>query len=96
MDYKTMKINDIVEWCRDHNQMDWLKKEAAKITYIKSYPRVKVDGKLVLDKTAEPIMKEVPITFIELKKAFVMEFMPEIAPKAEPKKPTFHEIIKNL
>lgn len=36
------------------------------------------------------------ITFIALKRAFVDKFMPEIAPKAKPKKPTMVDIIANL
>lgn len=30
MDYKTMNINDIVEWCKANNETEWLKKEASK------------------------------------------------------------------
>ena len=29
MDYMTMKFNDIVQWCKDNNQVAWLK-DAAK------------------------------------------------------------------
>ena len=76
MDYKNMKVEDIVDWCVSHNKVDWLKETAAK-TFVK-------DG------------KERRITFIELKLAFVKEFMPEIAPKSQPKKPSMFDIIAKL
>lgn len=28
LDYSSMKINDIIEWCKDNNEVDWLKKTA--------------------------------------------------------------------
>ena len=41
--------------------------------------------------------KERKVTFIELKRAFVLKFMPEIAPKAAaPKKPSMYERIASL
>lgn len=30
MNYKTMKIDDIINWCKENNQVDWLKATAAK------------------------------------------------------------------
>lgn len=30
MNYQTMKIEDIVSWCKANNQVAWLKAEAAK------------------------------------------------------------------
>lgn len=29
MDYKSMKIEDIIEWCKANNQVAWLKETAA-------------------------------------------------------------------
>lgn len=40
--------------------------------------------------------KERKISFIEIRNAFVREFMPEIAPSAKPKKPSMYERIANL
>lgn len=77
MNYKDMKIEDIIEWCVSHKQTEWLKAQAAK-TYKNE------DG------------KERRISFIELKIAFVKEFMPEIAPKAQAKKPSMYELIAKL
>ena len=40
--------------------------------------------------------KQRNISFIELKLEFVKKFMPEIAPKAQAKKPTMYELIAKL
>ena len=77
MNYKDMKIEDIIEYCQKHNKVDWLKTAAAKTFKTE-------DG------------KERRISFIELKLAFVKEFMPEIAPKAQAKKPSMYDLIANL
>ena len=77
MNYKDMKIEDIINWCVANGQVAWLKAESAK-TY----------------KTEDG--KERRISFIELKLAFVKEFMPEIAPKAQTKKPSMYDLIAKL
>ena len=30
IDYKTMNLDDIIDWCKENNEVDWLKKENAK------------------------------------------------------------------
>lgn len=77
LNYKTLNIEQIVEWCKENNQVEWLKATAKK-TY----------------KTKAGV--EYRITFIQLKKAFAEKFMPEIMPKAQPKKPTFYDVIEGL
>jgi hypothetical protein len=77
MNYKDMKIEDIIEWCVSHKETEWLKATAAKVYKTE-------DG------------KERRISFIELKLEFVKKFMPDIAPKAQPKKPSMYDLIKNL
>jgi len=77
MDYKTMKLDDIINWCKANNQVAWLKAEAAKTC---------------VNKKGETH----PINFIQLKKAFVDKFMPEIAPKATKKAPTMFDKIAAL
>ena len=92
MNYKSMKIEDIIAWCQENNQVGWLKEQIAL-----TFPVMKeVDGEKVqvLDKKGNP--KERKITFIELKLAFAEKFMPEIAPKGEPKKKTMYELIEAL
>ena len=77
MNYKDMKVEDIIAWCQENKQVDWLKETAAKV-----YKNE--DG------------KERRISFIELKLEFVKKFMPEIAPKAQAKKPSMYDLIANL
>ena len=99
-------INDIdvdfvFDWCEANGANDWLKAELAKTTTQKTYPRKKVtnaDGKKVsvADKSKEPTMIEKPITFIEVRTAFVEKFMPEFAPKKKEKKPTMYDRAKLL
>lgn len=97
MNYKTMKIDDIIKWCQDNNQVEWLKATAAQEVTVKQYPKVKNEaGKMVADKTAKPKYVKAPITFIQIKKAFCEKFMPELLPKAKAKKPSMYEIIKGL
>ena len=77
MNYKDMRIGDIIEYCQKNNEVAWLKETATK-TY-------KTQGG-----------KQRNISFIELKLEFVKKFMPEIAPKAQAKKPTMYELIAKL
>lgn len=101
MNYQTIKIEDIIAWCKANGQVEWLKATASQKVPCKVYPRIKstnANGKVVsvVDKTAEPKEELRPITFIQIKQAFVEKFMPEIAPKAKEKKPSMYELISNL
>ena len=101
MDYQTMKIEEIINWCKDNNQVEWLKKTAKQLVPYKVYPtKVIVDSngksKKVADKSAKPKTEMRPISFIQLKKEFVEKFMPEIAPSKKDKKATFYDIIAAL
>lgn len=96
MDFKKMKIEDIIAWCVANKQVDWLKAEAAKTVPCKVYPKVEKNGKMVADKTAEPTIEQRPITFIQIKTDFVNLFMPEIAPKKKESKLTMYDKIKAL
>ena len=82
MNYQTMKIEDIIEWCKKNNQIAWLKEAASK-----TYPVLDQEGNVV---------KTRKVSFIELKLAFVNEFMQEIAPKAQAKKPSMYDLIEAL
>lgn len=77
MNYKDMRIEDIIAWCQENKQVEWLKQAASK-----TYPTE--NG------------KERRISFIELKLEFVKKFMPEIAPKAQAKKPSMYDLIDSL
>lgn len=96
MDYKNMTIDDIIEWCQENGQVEWLKRKAAEKKPCKVYPRKVVDGKSVADKSQEPKIEKRPISFIQLKIDFVDKFMPEIAPVKKVKGPSFHDRIGKL
>lgn len=81
MNYQKMKIEDIINWCVANKEVAWLKAEAKKEVAYKVYPRVKVDGKMVVDKTAEPKTEMRKISFIQLKHNFCEKFMPELLPQ---------------
>ena len=96
MNYANMTIKDIVNWCVANKKTDWLKATAKLERDYKVYPRVKVDGKTVVDKTQAPTIKKARYSFIDIKLAFVKEFMPEIAPKAKEKEPSMYDLIDSL
>lgn len=101
LDFQTMKIEHIIEWCKEHKEVEWLKATAAKKTECKVYPRKKVtnaNGKVVsvADKSKEPKIEMRNISFIEIKQAFCEKFMPELLPEAKEKKPSMYDIIAAL
>ena len=96
MDFKTMKIEDIIKWCQDNNEVEWLKAKAQEKVDFKVYPKKVVDGKTISDKTQEPTIEKRPITFMQIKLDFVDKFMPEIKPKAKEKKPNMYDLIASL
>ena len=96
LDYKNMTIDDIIDWCVENGQTDWLKRKIKEKKPCKVYPRIKVDGKSVADKSQEPKIEKRPISFIQVKIDFVDKFMPEIAPEKKVKEPTFYDRIDNL
>lgn len=94
MNYQDMSIDDIIKWCQDNNQVAWLKAKAQEKVPYKVYPKVKgEDGKMKADKT-KPYKTEMrPISFIQIKIAFVEKFMPEIAPKKQEKESMYDRIM---
>ncbi len=97
MNYLTMSIEDIIEWCQENNQVEWLKKTAAKEVWYEVYPRVKnADGKSVADKTQKPTRKKRKISFVQIKSLFVEKFMPEIKPTKKEKKLNMFDKINAL
>ena len=96
-DYKKLTIEDIIDYCKEHGEVAWLKETAAKKTMQKKYPKVKgEDGKYHADKNATPVVEEKPITFIQIKIAFCEKFMPEIIPHAKEKKTSMYDLIASL
>ena len=51
MDYKKMDIEDIISWCTENDQIEWLKKTAAKKVENKIYPKKK---EIALDANGKP------------------------------------------
>ena len=100
MDYKDINLDYIINYCKEHGEVEWLKKVAAKKVDYKVYPKktIFVDGKkkTVADKEQPYKIEKRPISFIQIKMEFVDKFMPEIKPIAKGKKPTMYDIIKNL
>lgn len=98
MNYQDWKLEDIIKWCQENNQVEWLKATAAKKVESKTYPRIESVSKTgrkswKLDKTAAPVITERPISFVELKKEFISTF---IEPDKKSKKLSMYEIIAAL
>lgn len=96
MDFKTMTIDDIIEWCQENGQTEWLKKEAKRKVDYKVYPKKRVDGVLTVDKSATPKIEKRSISFIQIKMDFVNKFMPEIIPEKKEKGKTMFDKIAAL
>lgn len=43
MNYQSMDINDIINWCKEHEQVEWLKETMKTKVPYKQYPRKKGD-----------------------------------------------------
>jgi hypothetical protein len=101
IEFKDIKVDDIVGWCVANGEVDWLKAKAKEERECVVYPRKTItieDGKIksVADKSKEPHKEMRPISFIQIRNDFVDKFMPELAPKKKDKEPTMYEIIANL
>lgn len=94
MDTKNLTIDDIIAYCQEHNEVAWLKEIAAKKVEYKIYPRIKVDGKSVADKTQEPKIEMRPVSFVQIKTAFLEKF--GLKEPAKPKAPTMFDKINAL
>lgn len=95
----TRKINldYMIGWCKENGKVDWLKGACQRVVSHKVYPQVKNEetGRMVADKTAAPSYINEPISFMELKQAFITECL-GIEPKSKEKKPTFYDKIAAL
>lgn len=94
MDIKNLDIHDIIKYCQEHNEVEWLKATAAQKVPYKIYPRTKVNGKSVADKSQEPKIEYRPISFVQIKTAFLEKFA--LAAPKKPKEPTMYDLIANL
>lgn len=81
MNYYKINLDYIINWCEENKQVAWLKAKAAE-TVTEEKNGVKITRK---------------INFLELKRAFCLEFMSDIVPVAKKeKKPTMWDRIANL
>lgn len=100
--YEKLTINDVIDWCVENNQVEWLKATAEKEVEIKEYPKKEVtlaDGKVVMraDRKATPTKKMVKMPFTMLKHEFCKKFFPDKLPKEEAKnKPSMLDRIRAL
>lgn len=96
--YADWEIEDIIDYCQKHNEVEWLKTTAAKKVVRPIYPKVESVSKTgkktwKQDKKQEPIgQKEDKISFVELKSEFMEHF--NLVEREE--KTSFHDLIANL
>lgn len=96
--YNALKLDDIIKYCEENNQVEWLQDYALE--------RVPVFYDDIVDENGNPVpvlnedgdQETRDRTFIEIKLAFVDKFMPEIAPtrKSKTKGPNMYARIRNL
>lgn len=96
--YKDWELPDIINWCQENNQVEWLKATAAKKVERKVYPRIESISKSgkkswKQDKTQTPTIELRPISYVELKAVFISTFIDK-EPKT--KKPSMYDIIAAL
>lgn len=102
MDYKTMTIEDIINWCKENNEVAWLKAKAKETVTAERYTRrvktINAKGKevWVADKTSPKEKFKMPISYVQIKVAFCEKFMPEIMPNKKDKEPTMYDRIAAL
>ena len=100
--YKDIDINYIISYCKENNQITWLKAKAKETTIQKRHTGkirgLNKKGKecWLVDKNSPVEEVKAPITFIQIKRAFCEKFMPEILPVAKDKKKTMYELIAEL
>ena len=80
IDYKDIKFTDILHWCINNGQKEWL---VAKLDETKP-------GKPTED---NPKPKPRSISFIEVKRDFCAKFFPEKLPVAQPKPKSMRELL---
>lgn len=84
MNYKKMSFDDILNWCKENNQTEWLKQTV----------NAKMVEPDVIAEDGSPVIRD--ITYIEIKLRFAQKFMPEILPIKKEKKPTMKDRLKDL
>lgn len=109
--FKDWDINDIIQYCKENKQVDWLKETAAKKVPCSIYPRKKIQkvdatGAPVFNSKGKPVMvsvadKDAKPT-VELRPITFVQIKTEFAEKfgfkaeAKAKKATMYDIIAAL
>jgi hypothetical protein len=89
---KSVTIDNIIEYCQENNQIDWLKACASEPYKMPIYPTITVVGKdgtmkEKADKKADPIRYEtVNKPFTNIKAEFITKFFPELVAVKKQKK----------
>lgn len=86
---RDMTIDHIIAWCKNNNALPWLEAKMSETVERKHYPYVKErdangklkckldeNGKRIPDYSKPPKIHTQPIGFMEIKTAFIREFMP--------------------
>jgi hypothetical protein len=109
LNYEKMDINDIMDWCEENNQLEWLENLLSKKVKVKRHtervPKLDKDGNIALNKKGYPIyivdkkspveVVEQNISFMEVKKAFIEKFeLEHIKPAKKDKAPTMLDKLK--
>ena len=96
---KELEFSDLVQWCKENNQVAWLK-SLPRTTVVKVYPtkpKVCKDGKTrkVYDRDQEPIgEKTISLPYSSVKAAFVKQFFSHFITKTT--EPSMWDIIDSL
>ena len=108
LNYEKMDINDIINYCAEHDALDWLEKELNKTVTVKRYserkPKLDKDGNQVLNKKGypiyvadkkSPVVKETQaIAFMQVKRDFIEHFeLQSIKPEPKKKAPTMLDLL---
>ncbi len=89
---KDMDMDKIIAWCKKNGQLAWLEKKMSETVTREYFPYLKAPdpetgkmrcvldeyGKRIIDRSKPPRRKSAPIGFMEIKTAFINEFMPEL------------------
>lgn len=82
--YRGLNFEDVIKWCQENNQIEWLKAEVDKV--------IPVEG---VTSKGKP-KKARKISLLEVMKNFVEKFRPELIPDKKDKKETFRDLVKKL
>ena len=100
MDYAKMSQDDILNWCIENNQLDWLEAKTNETIEAEYYTKriavwdeEKQKNVYYADKTSPKVKKSIPITFLQIKNDFCEKFFPELLPEKKEKKLTLKDKI---